>query len=250
MSFRRHLLTLLLGLAIGASGCFPDDQNMSSVSLQLSLEDLGIENASALIHDWQDWHDNGGPGSMVFDLGLDGRGFFLGLDLEGYSTDGQVMFTGRRVEVSDDLLTVDLDVTQCSDCKFSAVIFWEDSSYTDSVSTFGGESSLFNILPGVIPDVDLHVYLEPVGSIRCRPTNPDFQGEVTLAAMDVGEAVIFPSVTGTLDDLGIVLPSIPVNRKMNVLVWSLADGDYATAPVYLEVTVQEAGFQVDIAIDL
>ena len=242
MKLTKTIPTAAFIIALLTGGCFPDDQGLSTVSLQLSLTGLGIEDAELRVRDWQDWYDNGGPGSMVFDLGLPGRGFYLGPQLHGQSPDGELAFVGHQVEVIDDQLMVDLSVTQCTDCQFNSTIFWELSDLETTVETFTGDSEVFNLLPGSIPEfIDMDISLQPTGSIRCVPSNPDYSGEVTLAVMDVKEAVIFPGVTGLMTNQGLVLPDVPVGRQMHVLVWSLADNSYFAEPVYLDAMVPGSG---------
>ena len=46
------------------------------------------------------------------------------------------------------------------------------------------------------------------------------------------------------------VPSIPVGRQMNVLVWSLDDNSYFSEPVYLDAAVNGAGSEEIVEIDL
>lgn len=223
------------------SGCLIGGEDVQSVSFRLSLTDLGLEDAAPAVGRWLEWLDDPGPGNPAFDMGAAGDGFFLALDLTGTSPTGLLDFTiendRQEVLVSDSEVEINLLVSACADCVFSALVYWEDQEAQpplQRLNTFSGSSLAFDVVPGEAVDpVDLDVYLEATGSIRCRVQPNGYQGLVTVAAYDVAEHVILPPAQGQTygETIDLLIPDIPVGREMNVLVRREGEQSYNTEPV-------------------
>jgi hypothetical protein len=202
---------------------------------------------------WLDWLDNGGPGDLAFDLDGSGSRFYMGLGLSGLAPGGVLDFYGESVSLQEGVLEVKLQVSECQDCTFNAVIFWVEDVVTRKVSTYTGDSQEFDVSPGNPPahPVDMHVWLERVGSIRCRLTS-DYRGEITLAAMDAEQMVIFPPVIESVAGAGseILLPDIPTGRRMTVLYRAMGAGVPSDEPVATDVVVQQEGEESVVEISL
>jgi len=251
---RSTAIFLLLVLALVPLACFPGEDNLSSVSFQLSLTEMGLADEQQAVENWLDWLDNGDL-SLAYDLDTPGQSFFMNLSLTGIATTSDLGFLGESISLENSVLTAQLRVSDCQDCHFSAVIFWIEDEMTRQVSTFTGESETFSVV-NQTPDksiVNMNVWLEYTGSIKCVATTPGHQDQrVSLAALDVDAFVIFPAVTGTATANGveIVLPDIPLDREFNVLYKSAASGAYENTPVASDVTVGTAGQSVEVPFEI
>jgi hypothetical protein len=248
------LIVMVLALALVPLACFPGEDHLSSVSFELSLADLGMTGERKAVHNWLDWLGNGDP-SLAYDLEGNGQSFFMDLSLTGTATSSQLGFLGDSISLEDSVLTAQLQVSDCRDCRFNAVIFWVEDVATQQVSTFTGESEEFSVTDQTPTQdiVNMNVWLEYTGSIRCTATNAVQDGQaVTLAALDVEAMVIFPSVTGMATDkeVTVVLPDIPLGREMNVLYRPPTGGAYSNSPVATGVKIGIEGQTVDVGFDI
>jgi hypothetical protein len=252
MGYKAILFFLVTALVPVA--CFPDEDDLKTVSFQLSLQDLGLVDEQQAVRNWLDWLDDG-DFSMAYDLEGQGRSFFMDLQLTGTATSSELGFVGESVSLENSVLTAQLQVSDCDECHFSAVVFWVDDVATGKVSTFTGKSEEFSV-SNQIPTkdtVNMEVWLEYTGSLRCTAnTSAHRDQSVTLAALDVEAFVIFPSVTETATDTGvqISLPDIPLGREMNVLYKPAAGGAYSNSPVSTGVKVGLEGQTVDVPFEI
>ena len=251
---RSKAILCVLALALVPLACFPGEDNLSSVSFQLSLEDLGLAGEQQAINSWLDWLDTGDP-SLAYNLDTPGQSFFMDLRLTGIATSSELGFLGESISLENSVLTAQLQVSDCQDCSFSAVIFWIEDEVTRQVSTFTGESETFSVI-NQIPDkdtVNMDVWLEYTGTINCVSTTTGRQDQpVTLAAFDTDAMVIFPAVTETATATGveILLPDIPLGREFNVIYRPAAGGPYSNNPVATEVMINIAGQSKDVPFDI
>lgn len=251
MNRMNYLLAVMLmgpglpGCLVGGGAGEPD-----SVSFRLSLEDLGLEDAAPAIGHWMEWLDDPGPGNPAFDLGAAGSGFFMALDLTGHALSGELDFEvdgAQQVLLSSDSVEINLKVSECTGCVFSALIFWEETVTQTRLSTFIGQSEPFDVIPDTAVDpVDLDAYLAPTGSIRCRVRPNGYQGLLTVAAYDVEEHVILPPFQGMTygETIDIVIEDVPVGRAMNVLVKQEEQTSYDPEPVnpqWQELKLEQTG---------
>lgn len=250
---RSKAILLVLALALVPLACFPGEDNLSSVSFQLSLKDIGLEDERKAVENWLDWLDNGDI-SLAYDLDTPGQSFFMDLRLTGVATDTDLGFLGESISLENSVLTAQLRVSDCQDCTFSAVIFWIEDEVTRTVSTFSGESETFSVV-NQVPDkstVNMEVWLAYKGAIKCVSTTSGHQDQpVSLAALDVDAFVIFPAVTETATAAGveILLPDIPLGREFNVLYKSAAAG-YSNTPVATGVNVGIEGQSVEVPFEI
>jgi len=149
--------------------------------------------------------------------------------------------------MENDILNVELQVSLCIECYFTAVIFWKEIAGVPAVTTFYGESEFFELSDtGQLHEITMDVYLVPTGSIRCKSESTNLEGEVSLAAMDEQTNVILPPVTGVAGDQGIdiVLPDIPIGRKVSLLHKPDHYSDYVKDPISSGVVVEAEGDEV------
>jgi hypothetical protein len=251
---RSKVILSILALALVPMACFPGEDNLSSVSFQLSLENLGLAGGQQSINNWLDWLDTGDP-SMAYDLDTPGQSFFMDLSLTGTATTSELGFIGESISLENSVLTAQLLVSDCQDCYFGAVIFWIEDEVTKKVSTFTGESETFSVV-NQTPDkdtVDMDVWLEYIGTIKCTSTTTGRQDQaVTLAAFDIDAMVIFPSVTETATTSGveIVLPDIPLGREFSVVYRPASGGSYNNTPVATGVKLGVEGQSVEVPFDI
>ena len=250
---RSKAIVLILALALVPLACFPGEDNLSTVSFQLSLRDMGLADQQQAVGNWLDWLDTGDP-SLAYDLDTPGQSFFMDLGLTGIATDSELGFIGESISLENSVLTAQLQVSNCQDCYFSAVIFWIEDEIARQVSTFTGESETFSVV-NQTPDkstVNMDVWLSYTGSIKCVSTTSGHQDQpVSLAALDVDALVIFPAVTQTATASGveIVLPDIPLGRDFNVIYKSAAGG-YNNTPVATDVIVGLEGQSVEVPFEI
>jgi hypothetical protein len=250
---RSKAILLVLALALVPLACFPGEDNLSSVSFQLSLREMGLADEQQSVENWLDWLDNGDI-SLAYDLDTPGQSFFMDLGLTGVATSSELGFIGESISLENSVLTAQLQVSDCQDCYFSAVIFWIEDEITRQVSTFTGESETFSVVNRT-PDkstVNMNVWLEHTGSIKCVSATSGRQDQpVSLAALDVDAWVIFPAVTetATTDGVEITLPDIPLGREFNVLYKSAAAG-YNNTPVASDVKVGIEGESVEVLFEI
>ena len=251
---RPKAILCVLALALVPLACFPGEEDLSSVSFQLSLRDMGLAGEQQAVANWLDWMDNGDP-SMAYDLDTPGQSFFMDLMLTGTALSSELGFLGESISLENSVLTAQLQVSDCQDCRFSAVVFWVEDVVTKKVSTFTGESEEFSVI-NLTPDkntVNMDVWLEYTGTINCVSTTSGRQDQpVTLAALDVEAWVIFPAVTETATATGveILLPDIPMGREINVLYKSAAAGTYSNTPVATGVKINIEGQSRDVPFDI
>jgi hypothetical protein len=248
------LIVLVVALSLFPMACFPGGEDLSNISFQLSLADLGLAGEQQAVRNWLDWLDAGDP-SLAYDLEGQGQSFFMDLSLTGTATSTELGFLGESVLLENSVLTAQLQVSDCQDCRFNAVIFWVEDLATRKVSTFTGESEEFSVInqTPTKDTVEMGVWLEYTGSIRCTAVTSVQRGqEVTLAALDVEALVIFPSVTETATDTGVtvVLPDIPLSREMNILYRPASGGAYSNTPVSSGVQVGIEGQTVDVDFEI
>jgi hypothetical protein len=250
---RSKAILFILALALVPLACFPGEDNLSSVSFQLSLRDLGLVGEQQAINSWLDWLDTGDP-LLAYDLDTPGQSFFMDLRLTGVATTSELGFVGESISLENSVLTAQLQVSDCQDCYFGAVIFWIEDEVARKVSTFTGESETFSVVNRT-PDkstVDMDVWLEYTGTIKCTSTTTGRQDQpVTLAAFDTDAMVIFPPVTETATAAGveILLPDIPLGREFNVIYRSAAGG-YNNTPVATGVKLGVQGQSVEVPFDI
>lgn len=247
-------IVLVVSLALVPIACFPGEDSLSSMSFQLSLSDLGLSGEQQAVRGWLDWLDNGDP-SLAYDLEGQGQSFFMDLRLTGTAISTELGFLGESISLENSVLTAQLQVSDCQDCRFSAVIFWVEDLTARKVSTFNGESEEFSVIDRMPTRevVNMDVWLEYTGSIRCTATNVVQRGQaVTLAALDVEAMVIFPSVTGIATDtkVEVVLPNIPLGREFNLLYRPPTGGAYSNTPVATGVKIGIEGQTVDVDFDI
>lgn len=251
---RSKVILFILALALVPMACFPGEDDLSSVSFQLSLEDLGLVGEQQAINSWLDWLDTGDP-SLAYDLDTPGQSFFMDLSLTGVATTSELGFLGESISLENGVLTAQLQVSDCQDCHFSAVIFWIEDEITKKVSTFTGESETFSVVNRT-PDkdtVNMDVWLEYTGTINCVSTTTGRQDQpVTLAAFDVNAMIIFPAVTETATATGveIILPDIPLGREINVIYRPVSGGAYNNTPVATGVKINIEGQSKDVSFDI
>jgi hypothetical protein len=250
---RSKAILFILALALVPLACFPGEDDLSTVSFQLSLRDMGLADGQQAVGNWLDWLDTGDP-SLAYDLDTPGQSFFMDLRLTGIATTTELGFLGEAITLENSVLTAQLQVSDCQDCSFSAVIFWIEDEITKKVSTFTGESETFSVV-NQTPDrstVNMDVWLEYTGSIKCVATTPGHQDQpVSLAALDVDAFVIFPAITETATAAGveILLPDIPLGRDFNVIYKSAAGG-YSNTPVATDVRVGIVGQSMEVPFEI
>jgi hypothetical protein len=179
----------------------------------------------------------------------------MDLQLTGTAISTELGFLGDSISLENSVLTAQLQVSDCEDCHFSAVVFWVEDVATKKVSTFTGESEEFSVInqTPTKDTVNMNVWLEYTGSIRCTATTSAHRDQaVTLAALDVDAFVIFPSITETATDQGVTvtLPDIPLGREINVLYKPAAGGVYSNIPVSAGVKLGIEGQTIDVPFDI
>jgi len=251
---RSKAILLIMALALVPLACFPGEDDLSTVSFQLSLKDMGLADEQQAVDNWLDWLDNE-DFSLAYDLDTPGQSFFMDLSLTGIATSSELGFLGESISLENSVLTAELQVSDCQDCSFSAVVFWMEDERTRKVSTFTGESETFSVI-NQVPDksvVEMDVWLEYTGSLKCVATTTGHQDQpVSLAAVDVDAFVIFPSVTqtATANGVEIVLPDIPLGREFNVLYKDAAGGAYNNTPVASDVKIGVEGQSVEVPFEI
>jgi hypothetical protein len=250
---RSKAILLVLALALAPLACFPGEDDLSTVSFQLSLRDMGLADGQQAVGNWLDWLDTGDP-SLAYDLDTPGQSFFMDLRLTGIATTTELGFLGESISLENSVLTAQLQVSDCQDCSFSAVIFWIEDEITKEVLTFTGESETFSVV-NQIPDkstVNMDVWLEHTGQIKCVSTTTGRQDQpVSLAAFDVDAMVIFPAITETATATGveITLPDIPLGRDFSV-IYKSATGGYDNTPVATDVRIGVEGQSVEVPFEI
>lgn len=186
-----HALFLVLVLA-AVPGCFPDSEGFTNMELLLPLDSLAGTVDDADIDAYKRFAQKKQElTGLEFDLGQDGKNFYLGLYLTcAGEKDVSLWAKGDWLFFNDTTreLDISLQVGACQQGVFRTSIYWLSVDNGGAIQVFTGTSSPAD-LPG--PQViTLDAYLHPSGSAGCL----DDPGEGTFyyAAFDTDEHVRLP----------------------------------------------------------